>query len=175
MKHLVRHPDSAQPEEFTAADEWVRAQKAFVDSLWQAVPSENHRADVTLREIIENPKIFEIGVDLEFAKARKLTIDQCRELSKSSGVWGAFFAQIGYALAMTMRDRYSKGKARKMPNTLDILQLIYLGVANRFVTDDEAFYQAACEVRDVLPCGADVFRPAPLFARLGFPLPSRVG
>jgi hypothetical protein len=100
-------------------------------------------------EMFDREDFLQTLCELPFAKPLNISISEMRELCRSSDIWKSLGTTLGYIIELSTTHAPKWPLGKKRTGGPDVWQLVYLGVAEVFVTRDTNQLEAA---RNVSKC-----------------------
>lgn len=100
-------------------------------------------------EVTRQESFLKLLSTVPAAQELGLSLAQVADLSTQVDIWRALAATLGYIITQAMA--HSPKQGGKRPGGADMWQVVYLGVAEAFVSSDVRLLEAAREVSSALP------------------------
>jgi hypothetical protein len=148
LEFLCR-PDDADIDSVAA---WLqnldRNYEQFLDEIRPEQPNRSTR--YYSAEVVDSTPFLKLLSTVPAAQELGLSVAQVADLSTRLDIWRALAGTMGYIVTQAMAHSPKWKRRRKRPGGPDMWQVVYLGVAEAFVSSDVRLLEAATEVASTL-------------------------
>lgn len=142
---FLYQPDDADKHSIVA---WLQNLDRNHDKFLAEIRPEqpNRNAQYCSAEVTRSEPFLKLLSTLPAAQELGLSLAQIAELSTQVDIWRALAGTMGYIVTQAMAHSPKRKQGRKRPGAPDMWQVVYLGVAEAFVSSDVRLLEVAREV-----------------------------
>lgn len=148
LDSYMRNPLSPTPEDREKNEAWLREMDGALEEFMAGIkpPVRDRKTKYCSPSVLDREDF--LGVLCKAPPAQRLarSASQMRQLCGKWDIWRAFAGTLAYVVELSAGHAPNWRKSKKRPGGPDIWQLVYLGVTEAFVTDDDWMKDAARSV-----------------------------
>jgi hypothetical protein len=150
LLEFLHRPDDADSPSITA---WLqnleRTHERFLAEIRPEQPNRDTR--YYSPEVTRQESFLKVLSTVPAAQELSLSLAQIADLSSRVDIWRALASTMGYIITLAMAHSPKRQRGRQRPGGPDMWQVVYLGVAEAFVSSDVRLLDAAREVSSTFP------------------------